>query len=305
MIKTLTETFEPDLIFPLMDLTVEANALGEYTLFPQDAFPTVMKANSSIEQLISSMQVDIAFDTRILGYVETLKMMSVGLSPTILKGAYVTGPYTLVTQLLGADRAAITTISDPDTLTLLCSLALEKIQSYIRMLLASGAQVLCILEPSAVMLGADEFERFSAQYVRKINNSCRDTGVTTVYHICGNSMHLIDKMVESGVGALSLDSPQAGVDLPAVAEKASSDIVLIGNINPTGSMLKGNPVDVAAEVADLLKSMESYPNFVLSTGCDLPRETPVENIYAFMHEGRREHPGNYTTCYSDAIPTTV
>ena len=41
-----------------------------------------------------------------------------------------------------------------------------------------------------------------------------------------------------------------------------------------------------------LREMEPYPNFVLSTGCDLPQETPRENIQAFMDAGRlvRERP---------------
>jgi uroporphyrinogen decarboxylase len=99
-------------------------------------------------------------------------------------------------------------------------------------------------------------------------------------------MHLIEKMVQSGVDALSLDSPETGVNLPEVAELVSQDTVIIGNISPTGVLLNGRPEDVEKEVTELLKSMENYPNFVLSTGCDLPQETPLENIDAFMRTGR-------------------
>jgi uroporphyrinogen decarboxylase len=35
-----------------------------------------------------------------------------------------------------------------------------------------------------------------------------------------------------------------------------------------------------------MKRMDPYPNFILSTGCDLPQETPLENIRAFMETGR-------------------
>ena len=42
-----------------------------------------------------------------------------------------------------------------------------------------------------------------------------------------------------------------------------------------------------AETTELMKQMEFYPNFVLSTGCDMPQETPLENIHAFMRAGRR------------------
>src|SRR5690554_757601 len=50
-IKELVNRFEPDLIFPLMDLSVEANALGRYTLFPQEDSATVPKGEFSLEQI--------------------------------------------------------------------------------------------------------------------------------------------------------------------------------------------------------------------------------------------------------------
>lgn len=38
---------------------------------------------------------------------------------------------------------------------------------------------------------------------------------------------------------------------------------------------------VAAQVAELLQRTAGYPNFVLSTGCDVPPGVPMENITAF------------------------
>jgi uroporphyrinogen decarboxylase len=63
--------------------------------------------------------------------------------------------------------------------------------------------------------------------------------------------------------------------------------MIIGNINPVGVILNGTPGDVENDVLHLLKNMEPYSNFVLSTGCDLPQEVPKENIHAFMETGRK------------------
>lgn len=181
VLKAIAETFEPDAIFPLMDLSVEANALGRYTVFPKEESATVVKDVFCLEDLATAEEINISFDTRLLGYVETLKLMSIGLPSSILRGAYVTGPYTLATLLMGADEAAIATIMRSDELHEVCQVTTEKIQEYVRLLIASGAQIICILEPSAVMLGPEQFEQFSARYVRHINDSCKYTGVSTVY----------------------------------------------------------------------------------------------------------------------------
>ena len=291
VLNALVETFQPDMIFPLMDLAVIANALGRYTLFPEDESATVVKAPFPMDELERIKEINISFDTRLLGYVETLKLMNIGLPGNVLKGAYVSGPYSLAALLMGADQAAMATMIEPDKLDDLCRFTTNKIQEYIRMLIAGGAELICILEPSAVMLGPDQFQRFSGRYVHHINESFCYSDISTIYHTCGNTMHLVELMAESGVSAISLDSPAAGVDLPRVAEKLPSDVIVMGNINPTGAILKGKPEDVEAEVTKLLESMKPYPNFILSTGCDLPQETPIENIHAFMKAARRYRTG--------------
>ncbi len=99
-------------------------------------------------------------------------------------------------------------------------------------------------------------------------------------------MHLVGKMVRAGVNGVSLDSRDAGVDLAAVARAVPPEVVVIGNINPATTMLSGTPREIRREVDGLLAEMAPFPNFVLSTGCDLPQETPPANIRAFMDAGR-------------------
>jgi len=295
VLRMLVKKFNPDIIFPLMDLSVEANALGRYTVFPKKDPAIVLKEHFDIAELTMQKHINIGFDARLMGYVETMKLMNIGLPEEVLKGAYVTGPYSLAGLIMGADEAAMATLLDPDKLTTLCEFTTEKIQEYVRLLIGAGAQIIFILEPTAVMLGPVQFEQFSSRFVRHINDSFKYTDVATVYHTCGNTMHLIEKMVDSQVDAISLDSPEAGVDLPRVAERVNGEVILFGNINPTGHILRSKPEAVEKEVMQLLKAMEPYSNFVLSTGCDLPQETPFENIEAFIKTGRNYRIGG-TIC---------
>ena len=286
VIKALYNAFKPDVIFPLMDLSVEANALGRYTVFPKEESATVVLDSFNISEVKKIENIDIKFDGRVLSYVETIRMMKNGLPESVFKGAYVTGPYTLAALLIGAEEAAISTILKPEQFHILCSLTTKKILDYVECLVSAGAQIICILEPSAVMLGPEHFEEFSMKYVKFISEFCKNLEVASVYHVCGNSMHLIEKMCQAGVDALSLDSKETGVNLTEVAERISKNIIIIGNISPIGSILKAKKENVEEEVCILLKSMEHYPNFILSTGCDLPQETPLENILAFMEAGK-------------------
>lgn len=286
-IKALVDLFSPDIVFPLMDLSVEANALGRYTIFPREDSATVPKDKFNIEEIEKISNINLSFDSRVIGYVETLKLIRIGLPNNVIRGAYVTGPYTLSGLMMGADEAAIASVVKKDELHKLCDLATSKILEYVRLLISAGAEIICVLEPMAVMLSPQQFFEFSASYIKQIAVTCKYNGVNTIYHTCGNTMRLIDKMVESEVNGISLDSKEAGVMLPEVAKTVPENVVVIGNISPATTMLFGKPEDIKREATELMESMKQYPNFVLSTGCDLPQETPIENIRTFMETGRR------------------
>lgn len=289
-VKILADRFAPDLIFPLMDLSVEANAIGRTTVFPREDSATVVREPFHVGDIDRMQDIRIAFDSRILCLVETLKMMSIGLPSAILKGAYVVGPYTLAGLIMGADEAAMATLTDKDGLHRLCGFAAEKVREYGRLLISAGAEVIAILEPTAVMLGPSQFREFSAEYVQDLARRFRRSGVASIYHVCGHTMHLVEAMAASGVAGLSLDSPEMGVDLRLAAKRVPPETILIGNISPTAVMLHGTPERVRAEVEALLAGLEGVDRFVLSTGCDMPQETPPANIDAFMRAGRDHRP---------------
>ena len=285
-IKKVVDEFKPDAAFPLMDLSVEANALGRYTLFPKEDSATVPKSRFDMEEIERLQEINISFDSRVIGYAETVKLMSVGLPDNVLRGAYITGPYSVAALIMGADEAAMATAVEPYKLHKLCDFVTEKIREYATLLISAGAELIVILEPTAVMLGPNQFSEFSAFYVKHIIESIKYSKVNTVYHTCGNTMHLIDRMVESGINGLSLDSKDMGVDLKTVLEIVPANVAVIGNISPCKTMLRGKPHEVEKEVTELLDETSKYPNFILSTGCDLPQETPAENIRRFVRVGR-------------------
>ncbi len=105
---------------------------------------------------------------------------------------------------MGAEEAAITTIMNPEYLHQVCQITTIKILDYVSLMVAAGAEIICFLEPSSVMLGPDQFAEFSGKYIESICNKYKGTEISFVYHICGNTMHLIEKMAQSEVNACVL-----------------------------------------------------------------------------------------------------
>ncbi|MCF7796793.1 MAG: uroporphyrinogen decarboxylase family protein [Lentisphaeria bacterium] len=287
VLETLYREFKPDALFPLMDLSVEANALGRYVDFPVNDSATVSPRDFDFEDLNQLSAVELDGDGRVWAYVETVRKMRSQLPKDVLMGAYVTGPYTLAALINGAEKTALATLTKPHDLQQLCELATNKISRLMTQLLSAGAEMICILEPTAMMLGPNEFETFSARYLRQLVSVCQNRNIPAILHICGDTRHLIPSIAATGVDAMSLDSPANGIHLPAILEQVEPSMVLIGNVDPVREMVQGTAESVRKAVQTLMDALKENPNFILSTGCDIPLEAPLENIHAFMSAGRQ------------------
>jgi uroporphyrinogen decarboxylase len=272
-IKALYDRLAPDGLFFLMDLSVEAGAVGLPVRFPLDEPPTVeghlVKTRDDLARL---RVVDPRFDGRVHTYVETMRRLAADPEITVPKGAYVAGPFTLAGLIMGSTEIAMATITDPEMVHAVLDFALGVIADYAAVLHAVGADMIMILEPTAVFLSPKSFDAFSGAYVKRLV-----AGLETdwLLHICGDCTHLIPGMCATGVQGLSLD---ADVDLPAVADQVPEEIVMLGNVHPVHVVEHGTPETVRAATLDLLDAMAPVPNFVLSTGCDVPLAAPLANV---------------------------
>jgi uroporphyrinogen decarboxylase len=56
----------------------------------------------------------------------------------------------------------------------------------------------------------------------------------------------------------------------------------MGNVDPAGVLRNGNPEKVRQETLAIMEVCCRYPNFLISSGCDIPPATPWENLDAFF-----------------------
>ncbi len=278
-LSTLYQEFKPDAMLCMMDLSVEAGALGLPVRFPLQGAATIEEHPvRSVQDLMAFAHLDILQDARANVFIQTVDSLSKHIDVPV--GAYVIGPFSLSALLMGASEAAIATLEDINFVQEVLSFSSRVIGRYASALIEAGASFVVVLDPTAVLLSPKQFRRFCVPHMRVLQERLE---VPIVLHICGNTTHLIEMMADCQVDGLSLDSM---VDLRAAADKIPREVVLIGNTNPTAVLSSGTPSLVRKETATLIESMAGVQNFIVSTGCDIPPETPIANIHAFMEAGR-------------------
>lgn len=286
-VKALNDAFRPDMLFFMMDLAVEAGAIGLPIHFPLNESPTVVNHPvKTVEDLEAFKVLDPTKDGRVRTYIDVMRRMSREMDT--FKGAYVIGPFTMAGLMMGATEIAMATLDNPGLVHTVLEFATGVIERYAARLVEAGADAVCILEPTATFISPAAFEEFSGQYNKRIIET---QNTRWILHICGNTTHLVPGMCATGAQGLSLD---AAVDFPAIAPTVPENVVLIGNVDPVRIMVNETPDGVKSAVNKLLDDMAPYENFILSTGCDLPVETPLDNIQAFMEAGRAWQPRRET-----------
>jgi len=273
-LQKLHDLLQPDGMFYMMDLSVEAGALGLPVRYPENESATIEAHPIKTKEDLKALKVlDPMEDCRVKVFLEVMELMHENFKT--VNGAYVSGPFSLSALLMGATEIAMKVIDEPELVHTVLRFSTEVITAYAKVLIKRGADVICFLEPTAAILSPKHFKEFSGEYVKKIRSQLH---VPSILHICGNTNHLLKEMAATEVDALSLDYP---VDLRQAASIVPADVVLIGNLNPV-EMTRWSVEEVSKQTRILLEKMKGVDNFILSSGCDLPPETPIENVQTLV-----------------------
>ncbi|MHB1455811.1 MAG: uroporphyrinogen decarboxylase family protein [Armatimonadota bacterium] len=277
-IIALHKAVDLDIVFPMMDLTVEAEALGATINWNIDELPAVTGIKvETLEDAEALVIPEIGVGNRLNVFVDTCSGLKKAF-PDKPVWAYALGPFSIAGRLMGMTEIAIATKLEPElvhaTLTK-CNTLLKK---YIKALLNTGVDGLMILEPASGMLNVDDANEFSNYYIKDLVDLIKAEGKTPSLHNCGRIQHLVESLCETGIEALHVGSV---TDPQAIYSRVAKDVVLMGNLDPTEIFLRGTPGSVREETMKLSDRMADCERFIISSGCDLPPGTPTENIQAF------------------------
>jgi len=135
-------------------------------------------------------------------------------------------------------------------------------------------------EPLAGLLSPALEEMFSAPYVKQIIETVQDENFIIIYHNCGpNTPKMTESLASNGAAAYHFGD---AIDLVDILKTMPSDKPVCGNISPTSKFASGTAASMSEAVRSLIIQCASYPNFVLSSGCDIPPSAKWENIHAFF-----------------------
>lgn len=264
----------------MMDLSVEAEAFGAEIIISDDDVPTCHGALVTDEDEADALEVPAVGTARTGRYIEAIgKAKQLITDRPVFAG--VIGPFSLAGRLMDVTEALINCYTEPDMVHTVMKKATAFLIEYIKGYRDVGADGIVIAEPLTGLLSPDLAEEFSEPYVRELIEAVKTDDFLVIYHNCGdNVVKMIDSILRVGADAYHFGN---SISMLEMLEKVPADTIVMGNIDPVSQFKNGTPESMRQAVLDLMSECnEKYPNFIISSGCDIPPAANWDNIDAYF-----------------------
>lgn len=263
----------------LMDLSVEAECFGSEIRFSDEEAPTVVGSIVTTEEEARALEVPAVGAGRTGLCVEAIRKATERITDRPVF-AGVIGPFSLAARLMDVTEAMVLCYDEPDMVHILLEKSTRFITEYCRAFKEAGANGVVIAEPVAGLLSPALEEEFSAPYIKQIVDAVQDDSFLVIYHNCGGAViRQIDSILSTGAAAYHFGN---AIDMAEMMPHIPADTVAMGNVDPAGEFRGGTPESIRAATHKVMESCREYPNFVISSGCDIPLLSRWENIDAFF-----------------------
>lgn len=276
-IRRLNEVYPASACTVIMDLTVEAEAFGAEIIFPKDEVPSVIGRLVYDYDSVNALKIPSLTTARVSEYLKANRLVAQNVTEKPVFGGCI-GPYSLAGRLFDLTELMMAAYTESETVTLLLEKCTEYIAHYCQAMKQTGINGVIIAEPAAGLLSNEDCSQLSSKYIKQIVEKVQDENFMVILHNCGNTGHCTEAMLEVGAMAYHFGNK---IDMLDALRKCPSDVLVMGNLDPVGVFKQSTAEEVYHLTKKLLEKTALYKNFIISSGCDVPPNVPMENIEAF------------------------
>jgi len=263
-----------------------AEAMGTKLKFFDEDLPQIDKPFIRQHSDLSRVKIpDFSSAGRLPVYMEAIELCVAEVGSQVAVGSIISGPLTTAAALYPVELLTRDMIKSPEWVQDLMEICTQTCMKFIDEALKRGALPF-IGEPvgSASMVSPRHFHQFVAPYLKRLSDHIHKYGggLPAGLHICGKTKPSWTAMLEAEFDIWSLDA----VDLGEARKAVGHRVALMGNVVPA-NLLKCTPEQIDAEVREVCEKMGDMSSFILSSGCEVPINTPPENVDALINAARK------------------
>jgi uroporphyrinogen decarboxylase len=294
------QTYLPDGMPVIFDLQLEAEILGCELLWSDDAPPSVvshpLESDFTIPDTIPGPE-----DGRIPLVLDVMRRMKKTVGKKTALYGLICGPLTLATHLRGSELF-MDTYSDEANVHALILYCSKVAKSMADLYIKAGMDIIAVVDPVISQISPDMFNQYLYEPLHDLFRYVREQKAYSSLFVCGDATRNLEVMCNTFPDILSIDE-NIDMEMAKILTDAHH-IVIGGNIPLTTVMLLGTQQDNVRFITDFLEQID-HKNLIISPGCDMPYDTPPENVVGIMDAIRNpEAAKKMLENYTENVPET-
>ncbi len=283
----VAEEFDFDHVSAISDPAREAADCGAAVEYFDDQPPAIVESRALLADkatLVGLKMPDPLGGGRMHDRVQAVALLRQRVGRDRLVEGWIEGPIAQAADLRGLNTVLLDLVDDPGFVRDLFEFVVELELRFARAQVEAGADLIGVGDAAASLIGRGLYEEHVWPYEKKLVDGLHAMGARVRLHICGKTRGLLERMGRLGCGIVDLDSM---APLDEARAKMGPDQVLLGNINPVSVLRNGTPEAVTRALADCRSA--AGPRWIVGAGCEVVRDTPLENVLAMRDFARSSH----------------
>ncbi|MHC1771120.1 MAG: uroporphyrinogen decarboxylase family protein [Flexilinea sp.] len=281
LLKT-NQLYDPDGQPVVFDLQIEAEILGCNLLWAEKAPPSVSSHPLAKDKIIPTKLPETT-DGRLPMILDVMRKFKTEVGSNTALYGLICGPLTLASHLRGTE-IFMDLVSEHEYVNELLDYCIKVCKRMSELYIEAGMDIIAVVDPVVSQISPRHFKAFLSNRYTDLFSYLRDKKVFSSLFICGDATKSIDVMCQTHPDCLSIDENVNIVAAKKITDQY--DITIGGNIPLTTCMLLGSQQDNIKFVIDLMDKIDDHHNWILSPGCDMPYDVPVENVVAVLEAVR-------------------
>lgn len=268
-----------------------ARDMGGEMVYPENKPPYLRKplinATTNLDNLSHPDPTDkkSRMGDRLLGISEMAKAVS----GRVAVLGWIDMPFAEACSVCGVSEFMMLLMDDPARAHRILAHLTEIVIDFALAQVEAGADMIGAGDAAASLISPKMYSTFALPYEQEVCKAIHAAGSLVKLHICGNTTHLLDRMVTCGADLFNVDHlvplSQAR-DVYAAHHKCFK-----GNLDPVAHLMQATP-DQCRDLAHECISIAQGTRYMLSAGCEVPAETPDEVFRAFCEAPITWTPGS-------------
>lgn len=271
--------FGIDMLNTMSDAYRETADFGARVTFPADDLPIMTDPPIRTPEDVARLEgFDIATSVRCLDRVNAVRMYKDVVGDEFAILGWVECPFAEAADLRGLKDIMMDIYDSPRMLADLLEIALAQGIEFARHQVDAGAHFIGMGDAVASLVSPKTYRELVLPYERRLIDAVHSMGARVKLHICGNITALLPDIVTSGADIVDVDWM---VPLGEACRLADGRCSINGNFDPVSVVMNGTPQAIETAVEECLAAGDN--RLFISPGCEVPRDTPPQNLLAIRH----------------------